>query len=476
MCSARRRVRPPMGLSARKVLGAAAVLFVSSLSISSTPVQAETLREALASAYSTNPTLNAERAGLRATDEGVPQALSGYRPEVVGAGEVERTYTNTRLRTAAGTVSTSDDRWPRAISITISQPLFQGFRVVNSVRQAEKLVKAAREALLNTEQNTLFEAVQAYVDVLSNLSIVDLRRNNVKVLREQLRATQDRFDVGEVTRTDVAQAEARLAGAVSSLSLSEADLSNSRAEYRRVIGHAPASLTAPRSIASLLPNSVTQALELAELYHPAIKSTVFSAEAAGYNIDVVKGELLPTISLEGTYTRSRDTSSSLERADSATISLGLSVPIYQGGSVSSRVREAKETHSQRRIEVVTTRRQVRAAVISAWGQLESATAQIRSDRAQVNANQIALSGVREEANVGQRTVLDVLDAQQELLNAQVSLINSQRNEIVAAYALLSAVGKLKAEKLRLPVKIYDPLLHYSQVRNKWFGLGLPGAN
>lgn len=433
------------------------------------PARAETLREALAVTYVDNPELDAARAELRAIDENVPQALSGYRPHIAASAEISRNHIETT--TLVPPTLTRGSYSPRSFAITVAQPVFRGFRTLNSTRQADALVYAGREALLNTEQNVLIGAVEAYVDVLRDRSIVELRRNNLKVLREQLRATQDRFSVGEVTRTDVAQAEARLSLAVSMLNAAQAALNSSAAIYKRVIGHEPARLTQPGSVAAHLPRSLDEALLIADAGHPAIRAATYSEQAAAYGVDVTTGELLPTVTVEGTYSKSYETSLNTGKTEFGSITGRLNVPIYQAGSVSSRVRQARQVRSQRLLELDLARRQVRAAVVSAWGQYDAAKAQIASAQAQIEANEVALRGVREEADVGQRTVLDVLDAEQALLDSRVSLVTSRRDLVLAAYALLSAVGRLGAERLNLAVVVYDPVVHYLRVRNKWFGLG-----
>lgn len=435
----------------------------------STGASAESLMQALASTYRDNPELDAERARLRAIDEGVPQALSGARPRVSSSADVGRehfsTLSGTPLVSSGGTIS------PYGVSISVTQPVFRGFRTLNSTRQAETLVLAGREALLNTEQNVLLDAVAAYVDVVRDLSIVSLRRNNLKVLREQLRATRDRFSVGEVTRTDVAQGEARVSRAVSALSLADANVNSSRAVYARVIGHPPGALAQPPGNGRHLPRSLDEALSVGDTEHPAIQTAVYNEQAAAYGVDVTTGELLPTVSVDAGYSKRYNSGVTTAHSETSAVTARLSVPLYQAGEVSSRVRESIEVRAQRRLELALARREVRAAVISGWGQLDAARAQITSDQAQVSANQVALNGVREEAKVGQRTVLDVLDAEQELLDSQVALVTSRRNLVVASYALLSAVGRLSAEKLGLAVEIYDPMAHYREVRGKWFGLG-----
>ncbi len=431
------------------------------------PATAETLQQALSAAYISNPDLNAQRAALKVIDENVSQALSTGRPTVLGVGDTGINHTITDLNTPPfGTHTTSN---PRGISIALSQPIFRGFRIVNSVRQAEALVRSGREGLKNSEQNILFSAVRAYMNVVRDGSIVKLNRKNVSVLNEQLRATRDRFSVGEVTRTDVAQAEARVALAASLLSLANAQLATSRAIYRQIIGHVPAGVGQPNSISHLLPNDLANANAMGGSDHPAILAALYAKDAASYGVKVEKGALLPEVDLEASWSRRWEVSPTTTDTEAGVITGRVTVPIYQRGQVSSSIRQSLDTESQRLIEVESARNQVRAAVVSAWGVLQSARAQIRSDQAQVNANTIALDGVREENKVGQRTLLDVLDAEQDLLDSRVDLVTTQRDMVVAAYALLSAIGKLNARTLALQVAVYNPESHYLDVRNRWFG-------
>lgn len=461
----------------RAALSCVAVLCAVSVPFAA---MAETINEALVQAYLANPTLNAQRASTRATDELVPQALSGYRPTVIGSADggvqgrrVDRPSAPPSVKT--GTLTAS-------VGVTVEQPLFDGFRTRNSVRQAESTVLASRETLLNTEQNVLFDAAEAYMNVLRDFAILDLSRNNVDLLDEELRATRERFEVGEVTRTDTALAESRLSGARSELSVAEANLKASRAIYRQVIGTEPTKLYPGQPIDRLLPKTQQEATDIGYIEHPASRAALHAVDAAEMQVRVVQGELAPSLSLQGNAGHQWDNSDSspdqgtadLETHTSTASVLGvLRVPIYQGGQEYSRVREAKEILGQRRLEAESVRDQVRAAVVSAWGALEGAKAQIIAAQAQVEASTIALSGVREEARVGQRTTLDVLNFQQEQLDARVTLITAQRDRVVASYALLQAIGRLNVAILNLKVPAYDARVHYDQVRDKWFGLRTP---
>ncbi|WP_350334174.1 TolC family outer membrane protein [Coralliovum pocilloporae] len=430
-------------------------------------VSAETLPSALAAAYSKNPTLNAARAGVRATDEGVPQALSGYRPTVTLNGDVTATDTN-----APGGVGRSQDA---GVSLNIIQPIFRGFRTVNATKAAESSVLAAREGLRNTEQTVFLNVATAFMDVVQATTVVGLRDQNIAFLKEQLRAARERLNVGEGTRTDVAQAQARLSAAESQYNLAKSDLITARASYRQFVGHQPRSLRPGLSISRFLPRSLNQAMDQALGGHPAILSALHNRDVAAFNVDTIQGELYPTVTLEGSVSQryGLDSDTNPDDIRSASIVGRLNVPIYQGGSVYSRVRQAKQQLGQSELEVDVARDQIRAAVLSSWGAFDAARASVIAARSQVRAAQLALEGVIEERKVGQRTTLDVLDAQSELIDAKIALSQAQRDRVVAAFSLLSSVGTLDAGSLNLRVAVYEPEVHYGKVRDKWFGLRVP---
>jgi outer membrane protein len=425
---------------------------------------------ALRRAYLANPTLNAQRAQVRATDENVPIAKSGQRPKVTGTADIGFSEISSHNDNGPGNHTSLK---PGGIGVTLSQNLFDGFRTRNSTRAAESQVFGARETLRNTEQNTLLQGATDYMNVLRDSAVLSLQRNNVEVLQEQLRQTKDRFAVGEVTRTDVAQAEAALAGGQSQVSQAESNLKTSIAAYRRDIGDEPKSLAPGRSIEYLLPKTLDLAVATSQAQHPAINASMHGVDSAELLVKVQEGALFPTLGAQASLTKRYDTLIPGDIRSTAAIAAQLSVPIYEGGEFYARTRQAKETAGQARINVDVTRDQVRAAVVSAWGALEAAKAQIIATQAQVNANEIALNGVREEAKVGQRTTLDVLNAQQALLNSRVLLITAQRDRVVASYSLLSAVGMLSARVLGLKVDEYDAKVHYQQVKDKWIGLRTP---
>ena len=445
-----------------------AIVFISAMAllVGVNAARAESLREALATAYLYNPTLKAARAQLRATDEEVAQAKSGFRPTITG--DLQSSYQDVKSSPPRPTVD--GDSYPRSAGVTLNQPIFRGFRTINAVRGAEALVEAGREDLRVQEATVLLDAITSYVDVVRDQAILSLRQNNLKVLGEQLRATQERFDVGEVTRTDVAQAKARNSGASSDVSAARAALQASRATYQRIVGRAPGTLRDPGPAKQGLPKNVDEALSRGGERSPVILGAIFRERSQDHVVKQTEGELLPSVDLQANFTRSFDSSvGSGDRQDVTTVTGRVSVPIYEAGEVSARIRQNVETRSQLRYQIDEARELVRANVTSAWGTLVSSRAQITSDAAQVEANQVALSGVKEEEKVGQRTVLDVLNAEQEFLNAQVTLATSRRDLVVASYSVLQAMGQLSTAVLQLPVEQYDPSSHYSAVRNKAWG-------
>jgi len=434
-------------------------------------VYAETLTSALSQAYNTNPTLNAQRAQLRATDENVPQALSGYRPVLTGNAYIGTSYS--RGRSSSQLPVGSATTWPRSVGLTIEQPIFRGFRTQNSVKQAESGVLAGREILRSTEQDVLLDAVTAYMNVIYQRGIVSLREQNIAFLREQQRAATDRLKVGEGTRTDLAQTDAALSEGQTAYDVAVADLNSAIATYIQIIGSAPKNLEPPAINSRLLPKSTEATIAAGQSRHPAIRAASYNVDTAAFNVKVIEGQLLPTVSLQGQLAHGDDTSNIGSWGSSATITANLSVPIYEGGVVYSQTRQAKETLGQYRIQLDSARDQVRAAGVSAYGQLQAARASITSAQEQIRASQLALEGVIEEQKVGQRTTLDVLNQQQSLLQARETLLLAQRAQVVASYTLLSTTGALSAENLALKVQKYEPKQHYEAVRDKWIGLRTP---
>lgn len=434
------------------------------------PLAAETMSSALSRAYVGNPDLNQQRAGVRAQDENIPRATSGWRPQAAATLAGAGNYLDVRQLGGRAHGTTL----PTSVGITVTQNVFDGNRTLNSVRQAESGVLGSREDLRNTEQNVLQSGATAYMNVLRDTAVLDLRRNNITVLEEQLRQTRDRFNVGEVTRTDVAQAEASLANSRSEYFTAQAFLQNSIADFRRIIGVEPTRLEPARTIEALLPKSQKAAVQLALDEHPAIQSALHMVDAAALQVRVVESELYPSVSVVGSVQRNTD----YQGFRNATFLNGqiggqITIPIYMGGEVYARARQAKENLAQARLVADLQRDAVRASVVSTWGQLDTSKAVIQSATAAVKAAEIALDGVREEARVGQRTTFDVLQQQQVLLNTRVSLVTAQRDRVVASYAVMGAIGKLSAENLSLNVASYDPTIHFNQVKDKWIGLRTP---
>ncbi|MET7244800.1 TolC family outer membrane protein [Methylobacterium sp. EM32] len=437
---------------------------------------AETLDTALARAYAGNPTLNAQRAGQRANDENVPRALAGYRPTVSAQASVGVANVSGRLGANRGEIGGGDASQtliPGSAGVSVTQTLFNGFRTDNQTRQAESQVLGGRETLRNTEMSTLFSAAQAYMNVLADTATLELNRNNVEVLEEQLRQTRDRFNVGEVTRTDVAQAEARLAGARAQVSLAEANLRTSIATYRQVIGVEPRQLAPGRPIDRYVPSTLTAAVEIGLSEHPAILSALHSVDAAEAQVKIAESALYPTVALSGNAAQVFDQQIANTRYFQGSIVGQLTVPLYQGGTEYAQIRQAKEQVGQTRLQAELTRDQVRAGIVTAWGALEAAKARVIASQAQVQANEVALNGVREEARVGQRTTLDVLNAQQELLTARVSLIAAQRDRVVGSYQVVQTVGRLTTRFIAVPVAQYSAKQHYDQVKDLWYGVRTP---
>jgi outer membrane protein len=447
------------------------------LALAIEPASADTLRWALTQAYINNPQINAARAQVRSTDESVPQALSGYRPRVSLSASAGEAYVDTlsRSSTSPGGSRTIGSNAIQSYGVTYSQTLLNGFGTANRTRQAEQQVSAARETLRNVEQGILLLAATSYMNLIRDAAILSLQRSNVEVLQEQLRQTRDRYDVGEVTRTDVAQAESRLAQARAQLLTAESNYATSRASYRQVVGVEPGRLDPASPVDRLSPSNLQQAVVLARAQHPAVTTQMFNVDAAMFQVKVAESALYPTLTAVASVTKSYGSQSVLSNLDqfSAVGQAQLNVPIYQGGSEYSLIRQTKENLQQQRVNLDNQRDTQQQTLVQSWGQLDAAKAQVQATQTQVNAAEIALNGVREEARVGQRTTLDVLNAQQELVNARVSLVTAQRDRVVFSYTVLAGVGQLSPVVLQLDVPVYDPVVHYHQVRDTWAGVRTP---
>ena len=442
------------------------------------PALADTIEAALVRAYQNNPQLNAQRAQVRFTDENVPQALSGYRPKVALTASAGYQYTDT-LSTAGGTADRvvrteiHGANAPRSVGATISQTLFNGQQTANKTRAAESQVSGAREALRVLEQTVLLQAATIYMDYLRDSAIVEVQRSNVRVLEQTLKQTRDRFNVGEVTRTDVAQSEAQLAAGRTQLLTAESTLVTTKSNFRRIIGNEPEALAPGSPVDRYLPGTLPTAVELGLTQNPNVTAAMFGIDVSYLQVKVNEGALLPTVTLQVAAQQTYESTMTLYRSFGASATTQLSVPIYQGGAEYALIRQSKETLAQQRLVLEQTRDQTRANVVTAWGQLVAGKAQVQSAQAQVSASEIALNGVREEAKAGQRTTLDVLNAQQALVNARVALVTAQHDRVVASYSVLNSVGRLSPLVLNLPTTVYDPSVHYHQVRDSWAGVRTP---
>ncbi len=425
----------------------------------------QTLNEALAAAYLGNPTLERDRANLRARDESVPQALSGWRPSVDTFGEIGRSHIQGN---DAGAPGDNRNLTSKRLGAEITQPLFRGGRTLARTRSAENTVRSGREQLLSSEQRVLFDASESYLDVYRDQAVLELQIQNEQRLARQLEAARDRFEVGEVTRTDVFQAEARLADATADRVAAEGDLDSSRARYRNVVGEMPGNLERPQVPADI-PADLEETIDAALERDPDLLSAEYAQKAALDDIDDTRGELLPEINLIGRATQNREVARDNGRVETLEAIVRMDMPLYQSGAVYSRLRQDKQIAAAARRDIDRFRRNAIQRATQAWTDFETAQAQIRSFTKSVEANTVALEGVQQEALVGARTVLDVLDAENELLNSQVGLVRSRRDEGVAVFELLLASGELTARRLELPVDYYDPEQHYREVRGKWFG-------
>ena len=435
---------------------------------------AEALSEALAKAYQTNPQLNAERARQRATDENVPQALAGYRPQIVAS--LSAGLQSVRNLLPDNTIQTANLK-PWIIGVTVTQTLFNGFRTANNVRAAELQVQSGREALRNVGQGVLLDAVTAYTNVLANQSLVEAQRSNVAFLRETLSVTQRRLNAGDVTPTDSAQAEARLNRGLADLNAAEVALAVSQAIYAQVIGNAPSQLRAAEVVDRYLPKSREDALTMAIRQHPAVMAAGFDVDVASTNIRVAEGALLPSASIQGSASRSRNNDPTLGTfaEDQASIVANVTAPIYDGGQAASQTRQAKEITAQSRLVLDQVRNQARTAATSAWVANEGAKIAVSASESEVKAATVALQGVQREAAGGQRTTVDVLNSQADLIQAKARLIGALRDRVIASYTLLSAVGHLDVKTLSLNTPDYLPEVHYQQVRDAWHGLRTPSG-
>lgn len=442
---------------------------------------AETISDALIKLYNNNPDISEQRANVRVRDEDVPKAATGMRPKASIAvnGGPQRTY----IKAPAGIDQFSSRRYqedeysgnPRSGTFNLQQPIFDGGKTRNAISQAESGVMAARATLRQAEQVALQKGATAFVDVLRDAAVLRLKKNNIAVLREQLRVTRDRQEFGEVTRTDVAQADAALAQAESEFTAAEGALQNSMAVYEQVIGEAPVRLEPPPPLEGLIPISRDDAIEEGLKEHPSVVQALHEIDAAESAVKVAEAQLMPTASVGAQIIQQYDSYFGYPgtRQFGAQALAQLNVPLYQGGGEYSGIRQAKEQLGQARIHLNTVRNAVRAAVVQGYAQFVTARSELAFNMKAVKAAETALRGIRDEAAFGQRTTFDVLNAQQKLVEARVNVVTAQRNIIVGSYATLAAMGRLSVAMLRLEVAPYDPAAHLEEVKGKWFGVSTP---
>lgn len=432
------------------------------------------MSEALAKAYQSNPQLNGERARQRATDENVPQAMAGYRPQV--AATLSYGLQAVRNLLVDNTIQGATLK-PWTIGVTVTQTLYNGNKTANSVRVAELQVQSGREALRNVGQGVLLDAVVAYTNVLANQSLVEAQRTNVTSLRETLGIAQKRLNAGDVTPTDTSQAEARLARGQADLNAAEVNLAISQATYTQVIGAAPSRLSPAEPMDRLLPRNRDDAVNQAFKAHPAVLAAGYDVDVATTTIKVAESSLLPTLTLQGSASKSSQSDPTLGTfgTDQASIVGQLTAPIYDGGLGAAQTRQAKELSSVSRLVLEQVRNQARTAVVGAWVSNEGAKTAVSAAEAEVRAAGVALQGVQREAQGGQRTTVDVLNSQQDLVQAKARLIGAQRDRVIASYSLLSAIGRLDVKTLGLNTPDYLPEVHYHQVRDAWHGLRTPSG-
>jgi outer membrane protein len=427
---------------------------------------ADTLTDALVKAYQNNPQLMAERANLRATDEEVAQAIAQWRPTITVNGSFTRSDSEFKSDVPPVSTDTRSDNW--GANVTASQTLFAGGTILAQRRQADAQVRAGRARLHATEQTVFLDTVTAYMNVVRDGAVVSLNKTNIELLQKQLEAARARFEVGEITRTDVSQAEARLAAGQFQLTAAEANLVASRTFYERTVGESPGTL-APKPDVPVLPDNEATARETANKGNPQLAAAREAEEAANQAIDFAVGSLLPRVSVSATYGRTGQEFGPESIGDETRLTAQATWPLYRGGAEWSQIRQAKEFYNKARLDTEFARRSTDERVSNAWEGYRAARASSEANRQQVKASEIAFEGVQQELEVGSRTTLDVLNQQQELLNARVALVRSERDEVVAGFSLLASVGKLTAENLELPVSLYDPKANYRM--QTWRPLG-----
>ena len=439
-------------------------------------VRAESLTQAFAAAYRYNPTIDSRRARLRALDEGVSIARSGYRPRIAATGSAswDRTIPNLSGATvvgAGGGLTTGGDTRTTEYGLELSQSVFTGLQVTNRVRAAESLVRAGREELRNAEQVLFLSVLSAYTDILSAQNYASLLEVAVRDATRRLRRTRARLALQETTRTDVAQAQALRADILADLAGAQGRIKTARAAYFEVVGHQPRRLVPPSIPHRRLPKSLQDAVSIATKEHPLIISALYNEQAARNTVDLVRGRLLPQVDLTASYGKSRVSDDS--GTEDTTVSASVRIPIYEGGANHAAVRQAKQIHLSNLQLIAAERSRVRRAVTTTWTELEVAKKRVGYMQIRIRANKAAITGIRKEESIGQRTVNDLLVAQRELLRTQNDMLTAKRTVVIAAYRVLAEIGRLNPEQ-HLPSNsnVYDPTIHHEEVRRKWFGLSI----
>jgi len=427
---------------------------------------AKTLNEVLDYTYENSWSINAERAGQRAVDENVAIAKSGFRPQIAGVGSIGRSYNRNKYDYSPN--KTELYKTPDDVSIQLKQPIFSGLSTVQAVNAAKSQARAGRQGLVSAEQSVLLDAVASYMDVVRDKAVLDLRENNEKVLKEHLNSYRKRFKVGGLTRTDVAQSEARAEGATAARIAAEGNLKVSQANFFSVVGLPPEDLEDVADFKHGLPETLDEAIDYAMDHSPQIRAAKYAKDAASYSVKSKKGELMPQVDMTAAAGHQHE-QMTVDKGDYWQVKANLTVPIYSAGADYAAIRQARQNENKAKILWDKTVQDVRAGVISAWEYYTASQAQLASINAQIKASKMALDGVIREAKVGSRTVLDVLDAEQEHLNNQVTLVKTHRDAIVSGYALLAAIGRLNPTDLGLSVKPYDAKEYYNDVKNKWLG-------
>ena len=428
---------------------------------------AASLFEAMSDAYKHNPTLQGQRAYLRSVDENVAIAKSGYRPNIYLNGSYSDSHNHNDTQKV-------NDGYTKAVAAVLSQPIFNGFSTFNSVRAADKTVEAEQSNLYNIEQEILLAAGTAYLDVLRDESIVDLQKNNEKLLKKRLDETRERFNVGEVTRTDVSQAEARHSAAISDRIAAEGNLAASKAVYTKIIGTTPLDLAEPKNMSDMFPNNQDDALKSAYAHNYNLKAAKSRLEASDYTVSANSGALLPQISFDAKAARSK--TEAIHARDPETNSfqwtVNMNVPLYNSGETRAKIRQSKYKKWQAEEAVLEAERNMISTVTSSYEYMVSNESRLKSVKDQIKAYAIALDGVQQEEALGNRTVLDVLDAYQALLNSNVEEVRARRDYYVSGMVLLLSMGKLTAKELNLTTELYDAEKHSKDTRNKWLSLSI----